>query len=522
MRAIRSPSIPWFTALFMVLCAGSFARAEGGPKVRLLPYQPIARQATPELCTQITNMLAGELGGADAFTLSRGEEAAEEAGDAPTSNAAAAEKAEEQAKAALDKALTLSQAGAKQVQKQKFDPAIKTLTESLKQFEAGGAALTDVSPVVQTHINVAVAMWKRGMEDDAQLHLAAAARLDPDFKLDPKEYWPLFLRVYDQQWRRTLRQPRGKVRVEATVPGAEVFWNGKSVGAAPTMLTNAVPGAHYLRVVKEGAGVFAAVVDVKPEGTVEITADLGGGRSGGGGLGPVANAVAGNLVDEAAFRAARELGKSQGAAFVLFGGVQKKETGITVATFMVNVEDGKVGRLVDLELDLDLLSASVEAFKLVEEVGQRIKDFGEPLPAGASPVVRGVEAGEEKGITEIDIGPPVPEGKAARDPGERKVAGEEGGEDEGGGRRAFGTEDEAKKPKVRKDSAGKSVAMRDDYKTQRPFYLNPLFLGAIGAAVVVGALVTVTLVAGAAVGGGTAGFLLLTPPQSATVEATWP
>lgn len=186
------------------------------------------------------------------------------------------------------------------------------------------------------------------------------------------------------QWRKALRAPRVKIRVDATVPGAEVFFNGKSVGATPLLLTNVVPGFHYIRVVKEGAGAFGARVEAKDDAN-EVTANLGGSGPAGGGLGPVANAVTANRVDDDAFAAAAAVGKAQGAEYVLFGGVTKGERGITVATFMVAVKDGKAGRLVDLEFDLDLLSASVESFKLVEEVGARVKTFGDTLPKGRQP-----------------------------------------------------------------------------------------------------------------------------------------
>jgi hypothetical protein len=121
------------------------ARAEG-PKVLLLPYQPVSRQASPELCTQVTTVLTNELGGSDAVTMVAGTTDAASEGDGEAKPTAETEKAEAAAKTALDKALTLSQAGDKQVKKLKFDPAIKTLTEALKQFDAAAAAVTSTWP----------------------------------------------------------------------------------------------------------------------------------------------------------------------------------------------------------------------------------------------------------------------------------------------------------------------------------------------------------------------------------------
>jgi hypothetical protein len=515
MRFFHGTSFMSLPAVLAMLWAAP-ALAEGGPKLTVLPYQPIARQASPELCTQITTLITNELGGNDTFTMMTAESGQEGGDTGPSSEN---QKAEAAAKAALDKGLTLAQGGNKQVKKLKFDPAIKTLGAALAQFDNAAAAVTDVAPISQAHVDLAVAFWKRGLEDEAMAEMAAAARMDPEMKPDAKEYWPLFLRVYDQQWRKALRAPRGKVRVEATVPGAEVFLDGKSAGAAPLMLANVVPGKHFLRVAKEGGGVFGTLLEVKPDATVEVTADLGGTKAGGGGLGPVAHAINDNLMDEAALKAARDLGKKAGADFVVFGGIKKGETTISVASFMVKVADGKAARLVDLDVDLDLLSASVETFKLEEDVAERTKAFGELLPAGATPVIRGM-AGQEtagSGISEVDVGPAVPDAKAGKDPGQVADAG-----DPDRGRTIAGAEGDEAKPRTKRPSLDGKPVRDDSYKAKTPFYLNPLFIVPVVAVAGVGALLVVGLVVGGGVGGGLGAAYLLAPSRSATVTTTWP
>lgn len=506
--------------------AFSVARAEG-PKVSLLPYQPIARQASPELCAQVTTILTQELGGSDVISLVTGAPADEKG---PTE--AAAPGNEDAGKAQLDKALKLADSGGKNVKRQKFEPAIKSLEESLRLFAEAAPAVTDVSPVAQANLDLAVAYWKRGREDEAMARMQDAVRLNPEAKLDPKEYFPLFLSVYDAEMRKTLRKERGSVRVEATVPGAEVFFDGKSVGAVPLLLTNAVPGHHFLRVVKDGAGVFGAQIDVLGEKTIEITADIGGGGdAAAASLGPVANAVTSNLVDEEALKAAQGIGKKNGAEYVIFGGVQKRETSIVVASYMVRVKDGKAGRLVDLELDTDLLSASVESFKLVEEVGQRLKDFGEELAPGANPVIRGIEGGgAEKGATEVDVGPPKPEAKKAGTGRSSRVESEGAGDEEGGRVAIGGEEDRTKKgggsrrrPGSLTDDGPKSTTT--DYEPQKSpierVVSSPILLGGIVVGGVVIAGVVLGIVVLGAAGGTVGGWYVLSPPQSATVDATW-
>jgi hypothetical protein len=495
--------------------------------VYVLPYQPIARQASPELCAQVSQVVETELGSAGHIHVLKG-------GEVPQAEPAegaspVAENAEAPARKALDKALALASSGGNQVKKQKFDPAIKALTAALGHFQDAAQVVTDIGPVAQAHLDLAVAHWKRGREEEAVAQMAAAIRLHPDFKPDPKEYFPLFLRVYEQQWRKTLREPRGHVRVDATVPGAEVFFDGRSVGAVPLQLTNVVPGPHFLRVVKDGAGTFGARIEVPQDKGVEVTADFGGDSAQGGGLGPLATAVSANRVDEDAKQAAVQLGRAQNADYVLFGGVRKDESAVYVASFLVRLSDSKAARLVDLELDSDLLSASVEAFKLVEDLGGRLQDFGDPLPPGANTIVRGVDGAPESApaITEVDVGPPVPEVQSRP---ERRLAtteGEGGDGDkatEGSGRAGIigAADGESPRRGRRRNMRESGASTPEDYEPRRPFYQNPPVLfaaaGVAGAAVIIAVVV---LVAGGLAGGAGAWYLL-SPARSATVQTSWP
>lgn len=521
------PSITTASLLCTALLLPAGAAHAEGPKVRVLPYQPIARQATPELCAQITEKLSEELAGLEGISLVK--DAGEQTEDQKDEGQAARDKAVDTARAALDKALNRADGGNKLVKKQKFDPAIKALEDAVVQFDKAAPALTDVSPLVQAHVDLAVALWKRGREDEAQAQMQAAIRLDPDYKPDPKEYWPLFLRVYDQQWRKALREPRAKLKVDATVPGAEVFFNGKSVGAVPLQLINVVPGRHFVRVVKDGAGAYGAVVTVESDGNGEFTADLGGGAAAGGGLGPVAQAVNANLMDVAGLSAARALGKASGADFVVFGGVQKGEANIAVATFLVSVADGKAARLVDLEFDLDLLNLSVESFKLTEELSAKVKDFGEVLTPGATPIIRGVAGAEEKGATEVDVGPPLPEAQGKPTEERRTV----NPDDEEGGTRAIGAGEEGgeggdgtKPRRSRRGGLAGAEEKPDTYKPKRPLYItiltNPLWAIPIAVAAVSVVVLVVAVAAAAATGGGFAGYFFLAPAQTATAKSTWP
>lgn len=56
----------------------------------------------------------------------------------------------------------------------------------------------------------------------------------------------------------------GTLRIEADVPGAQVFIDRQFVGAAPVLAENVSPGSHQLNVSAEGFESYARTVDVTP------------------------------------------------------------------------------------------------------------------------------------------------------------------------------------------------------------------------------------------------------------------
>ena len=487
------------------------------PTVLLIPYQPIARQATPELAAQVTEALAKELGSSDSFVL-KTLQAPKTGGTEETADVDL-----EQGKAELVKAFKRLTAAERLMKKYRFDQAILQYQKALKLFDQAAPALEEVDAVAETYVNLGVAAFRRSKEDLAQQALAEAVVLNPERSLDPREYPPLLLRVYDDVYRKTLSLPRGSIHVEAGVAGAEVFYDGKSVGATPVTLTDVPPGRHFVRVVKEGAGLWGERVEVRSAETSEVNANFGSQikrADQGGAFVAVAAAIAANRVDMVVSDAAIALAKAEGADYVVFGGLRKGETSIPVNSFMAVVESGVLLRMMDLDLDLDMLSVSIEAFKLIEDVNNNIAKPGADLGPGPHELVRGMAKDEaEDGPSEVKVGPPVPTAGSSRvaNGGGRRVV-DEGGE--GGGRRSIiDTGNSGGRRRSSMADEGNSLVDEKpretiaDIDAPAEWYQNVwVWVGAgTGAAVVAGGVTA-----------GVIAYSMLRAPEGVEIQAEWP
>lgn len=487
------------------------------PTVLLIPYQPIARQATPELAAQVTEALVKELSSAEDFKLKT-----LKAPQASDNSDKAAQVDMDLGRGELTRAFKRLTAAEKLMKKYRFDQAIRQYQKAMKYFDKAAPALEEVDVVAEAYVNLGVAAFRRGKEDLAQQALAEAVVLNPERTLDPREYPPLLLRVYDDIYRKTLSAPRGAIHVEAGVAGAEVFYDGKSVGATPVTLTDVPPGRHFVRVMKEGAGLWGQRIEVRGGETSEAHAGFGGNSkkaNQGGGFVAVAAAIAANRVDMVVSDAAIALAKSKGADYVLFGGLRKGETSIPVNTFMAVVDSGVVLRMMDLDLDLDMLSVSIESFKLIQDISNNISKPGKDIGPGPHTLVRGVASEKKEGPAEVKVGPPVPRAGSSRvsgTSGRRLIGGDDGGRravidtgNSSGGRRRSSLADEGNSL-VDEDGPHETIA---DIDAPAEWYENVwVWVGAgAGTAVVVGGVTA-----------GVIAYSMLRAPEGVEIQAEWP
>lgn len=359
-----SPRVRLAAVAFAGCC---FAPSTGlAAKVLVLPYQCMGKGVPTDLAEQATVVITKEIAQGE-LTVIRADDVADSgdkpaapkdrrSADAPTGDPAAGAKAEEliaRAKEAMEES--------------EFGAAVKHLKAAVKLLEENGDAVADLRLLPEAYLQLGVAHFRDGNEDEGDDMLNKAVHLDPDRKLDPADYPPLFIRVFDRARFNVLRRPRANIEVKAA-KGAQVLLDGRNMGKAPIVLKDALPGNHWIRVERPGAEVQVKKISVKGSRTVVVELDGGEGEAPqeGSSVG-VLGAIAQNEVTRDHLSQLKAAGARAGADFVMFGGIYKTDTAYNIRTAYVAVADGTMGRLVDIAFDLDMLSAEIEVYKLAED-----------------------------------------------------------------------------------------------------------------------------------------------------------
>lgn len=359
----RTPRALWvFTAFVAVGLPTGSASASGKPKVLVLPYQNLDQGLPDDLGEETTKVVTREISHGEVIVI-RADDVAEDSAapkphkssDTPTGDAEAGAKAEafiSQAKEAMEDS--------------DFDKAIKLLEKAVKLLEDNGDAVPDLRLLPEAYLQMGVAYFRDGREDDGDEMLNKAVHLDPERKLDGADYPPIFIRVFERARFNVLRRSRARIEVKAA-PGAQVLFDGRNLGKAPIVLTEVLPGAHWLRVERPGEAVQVKKVSVSASKTLEVVFDGGGAAQESAAPVGVLGAIAANEVEAEHLRQLKAAGTRAGADFVMFGGIYKTDTAYHIHTAYLSVKDGSVGRLVEIAFDLDMLSAEIEVYKLAED-----------------------------------------------------------------------------------------------------------------------------------------------------------
>jgi tetratricopeptide (TPR) repeat protein len=385
-------------------------------KILVLPYQCLGKGVPADLAEQATVVITKEMaqGG---LTIIRADNVAEEAPkkeptrrsqDAPTGDPGAGAKAEE-----------LIAKGKEAVEQDEAPAAIKDLKNAVRLLEENGDAVPDLRLLAEAYLQLGIAHFRDGNEDEGDEMLSKAVHLDPERQITDKDYPPLFVGVYQRARFNVLRRPRAIVEVKAT-KGAQVLFDGRNMGKAPLHLKEALPGNHWIRVERPGEPIQVKKIAVKANRTISV--EFEGAAEGGEDAGPpvgVLGAIAANDITADHVAQLKSAGSRAGADFVMIGGIYKTDTAYMIRTAYVQVKDGTVGRLADVAFDLDMLSAEIEVYKLAEDAKKQasasftnvVNDERFPIAAGFKSKVaveRRREKQEETKVAQIVAAPPTP------------------------------------------------------------------------------------------------------------------
>lgn len=367
------------TAFFFTMSSGAgllsgIARAGDLPRVVVLPYAPIFDSLPAETGVKTAEFLNTELRGSEQVQLvtldpKLFEAAPQQANPAPVRDDAKLTEARERTAKADDF-----------IGKLKFRQAVEELDKVVALYESQHPHI-DFSALVEVYLNLAVARFRLGQDDEGEALLAQVVRLDPERRLEAEKYPPVFIRIFESTAKKVKAAPRSAIRIDTTAQGATVVLDGREIGKAPLMIKDVIKGAHYLRVIPaEGGEAWAERIEAAPGDVVRLTPSL---PSAGGPLGEIVALMSRNIIDQAVVEKAAAVGEKAGADFVVLGGVHKEANQIVVSSHLLRVAQRRVSLLQRVVVDQAMLGAGIEIYKVGADIANKVEIAGEAesLPA---------------------------------------------------------------------------------------------------------------------------------------------
>lgn len=380
----------------MVMLSSSVFGAQFN-KVLIFPYQPVYQSTSQDVANQFTEMLTNEMKNADSLQAIEGPKIL-------TKKKAAIQEPNID-RDAITKGIDRAKIGIEDISAQEFEKAIKPLKDAIQILEKNILYLEDMSILTDAYLALSVAYFGTGMEDEGEAYIRKCIRLDPYKEINPQQYPPLYLRIYDGIRKQIFQMPRGMIKVTTNPSGATIFVDGKQVGTTPALLKEALKGEHYLRIERGGEPSVYKVVNVVPNQTVEINIDFSGEEEGGlGAEYTAASSLRNNRIDTATREALVQVANRSQADFVLFGGIIRSDNNYQVNSFFMKVKTTEIVQTMSITIDIDMLGASIEIYKLVEELSNKIENFPESIKQSVILLYPGITK-KTKSPQEVVIGP---------------------------------------------------------------------------------------------------------------------
>lgn len=367
-EASRWRRTPWVAhfALLTGLLAGARAEAKP-PRVLALPYQLLQPNLPEDLGEQTTLVIANEVGQGGVTVVRKDSVVGAPSGGSAGGNRFAPvgdPKAGPRAERMLERAQEYVDDG-------DIPGASRVLEKAVALLEDNGDAVADLRILSEAYLQLGIAQFREGFEEEADEALARAIHFDPERTLSASDFPPIFIKVFDRARYDVLRRPRGELEIRAPA-GAQVLLDGRSMGQGPVKLEGVLPGDHYVRVERPGQPVQAQQLRVGSKKTTVLDFDGSADAGDEAPETPLAG-LAANKVSPEHLEAIQSAGRQAGAQFVLLGAVFSTDVAYQIRTGLLDVETGALGRVQNIAFDLDLLSADIEAYKVAADIQAQVK-----------------------------------------------------------------------------------------------------------------------------------------------------
>ena len=166
------------------------------------------------------------------------------------------------------------QAGSLAYENLEFAEASRILKEVIAGLEEGREGRDTIKTLARADLYLGMVYLAEGLESLAEKQFESAGLLDPGLVLDPQLFPPGIIASFKQAKLQVESRGRINLRVETQPAGAEIFFDGRSVGKSPFTFS-IIPGTHYLAAEKAGLSSPGRKLELKPREDARVLLELG-------------------------------------------------------------------------------------------------------------------------------------------------------------------------------------------------------------------------------------------------------
>ena len=264
--------------------------------------------------------------------------------------------------------------GKDQIEKRKYRDAVKTLRGALEAYESHYRKLRDYDKIADALLQLSVAYYRAGYEDNGEETLTRVIVMRPDLVLDPRQFSTGVAESVEAIRTRLKRSSTGTVQVTSTAPG-NVYLDGVLKGAAPQTLTGLFPGRHYVQVIADAHEIWAERFTTPRSGKTHEIAATPKAIEGAVPARPAAkmsdltDPVARGLVHTRDFpETATTAAQAADAQYVLMGFVSKGSEGYILSPFLHQAASQTTVELDEVCFDAELSDLQVKLLVLEDNL----------------------------------------------------------------------------------------------------------------------------------------------------------
>lgn len=293
--------------------------------------------------------------------------------------------------------------------KMQLGKAKTAFEKAIAAYEKAAAVLDTPMPLVESWVGLAEVAARQANDAEVTRCFEVVIGYAPEFELNPKQYPGLFITTHRKVRDRLLKGDKAVVLVDATATGAQVVIDGRPTAQAPAKLKGLYPGAHLVRVLREGLAPWGAIVTVAAGAEASVSPGFFDPSQSGPG-----DDLAQNRFSAPSAAVVAEAARAANVKGGVVGVVSKASGRVVVQLLYVDAASGKVATLSQMKLQGDLLDIGIESLKArarVEELAaEEAPTLAEADPAEA--LIEGARAGAGVTLAEVNLKFQV---KASRD-----------------------------------------------------------------------------------------------------------